>query len=75
MNIKEIKPDMIISGAILPEPVKVITTQTMGDALKIIGEGMNSGKVHQPILTQVQIAQLTLSAKQKPFDGDAAARL
>ncbi len=71
MNVDTIKTDMIITGAILPEPVKVITCVPMGESVKIIGEGMNSGKVHQPVLTQAQIAQLTRSSEKKPFDGDA----
>ena len=70
MFIDKIKPDAILKGPIFPEPVKVIRTIPMGDSLKIVGEGINSGKVHQPILTEDQIAQLQVSSEEKPFDGD-----
>jgi superfamily II DNA or RNA helicase len=72
MQLSEIKPNHIISGALLPEPVKVIATVPIGDSVKIIGEGMKSGKVHQPVLTSEQIAELEISPEQEPFDGDAA---
>jgi SNF2 family DNA or RNA helicase len=70
MEANEIKADIIIKGAIFPEPIKVIATVPIGTSIKIIGEGMNSGKVHQPILTQDQVAQLEISSEKKPFDGD-----
>jgi superfamily II DNA or RNA helicase len=65
-----INPGEIIQSPVFPEPVRVITAIPMGDSVKIIGEGMNSGKVHQPVLTQEQIALLTISPQAKPFDGD-----
>ena len=71
MQIAEIKPNLIVTGSIFPEPVKVITVVPVGDSIKLIGEGMNSGKVHQPILTEEQIAELIISPKTEPFDGDA----
>ncbi len=65
-----IQPGDIIRGDIFPEPVKVITVIPMGDSIKIVGEGMNSGKVHQPVLTQAQIDELSVSSTKIPFDGD-----
>src|SRR4030095_699786 len=72
MNIPDLKPNYIIRGSILPEPIKIIATVSMGSSLKVIGEGLNSGKVHQPVLTLEQIAELELSPEKPPFDGDAA---
>ena len=51
-------------GSILPETVKVISTVPMGVAVKLIGEGLTSGKVHQPILTVEQIAELDEDARR-----------
>ncbi len=70
MIISEIKPNMIVRGSIFPEPVKVITAIPMGDSIKLIGEGMLTGKVHQPILKEDQAAQLEVSSEKEPFDGD-----
>ena len=57
---------------VLPEPVKVITTVQLGDSVKLIGEGINTGQVHQPVLSAAQVAELEPSPETPPFDGDAA---
>ncbi|NQT80773.1 MAG: DUF3883 domain-containing protein [Candidatus Aminicenantes bacterium] len=70
MEPSKIKPNMILRGSIFPEPIRVISTIQMGESIKIIGEGMNTGKVHQPILTKLQLEQIELSPEVQPFDGD-----
>ena len=70
MQSSDIKPNVILRGPIFAEPVKVITTIPMGDSIKIVGEGMQTGKVHQPILNEDQIAQLEFSSDKKHYDGD-----
>ncbi len=55
-----------------PEPVRIITTVEMGDSVKLVGEGLTTGRVHQPILTNEQIESLEISPEKQPFDGDAA---
>jgi hypothetical protein len=70
MQLSDIKPNVIVQGPIFPERVKVITTVLLGDSIKLIGEGMETGKVHQPILNEDQIAQLEVSSEKEPFDGD-----
>ena len=49
----DLKPNQIIKGSLFPEPVRIITLVPMGDSIKLIGEGMHSGKVHQPILSPI----------------------
>jgi len=71
MNHKHIKPGNIVTGPTLPEPIEVLATVPMGEALKVIGRGRNTGMTHDPVLTQTQLAQLTVSADREPFDGDA----
>ena len=58
----------------LPEPVQVIVTVPLGASIKLIGNGLRTGQVHEPILSPEQIATLQVShpAGQEPFDGDAA---
>jgi superfamily II DNA or RNA helicase len=70
VNAEMLKAGMIVRGAIFPEPVKVIATVPMGDSVKLIGEGMETGKVHQPVLHPEQLAGLDLSPDSLPYDGD-----
>ena len=72
MQLSDIKPNVIVQGPIFPERVRVITTLLMGDSIKLVGEGMETGKVHQPILNENQIAQMEVSSEKEPFDGDPA---
>ncbi|MBP7427883.1 MAG: DUF3883 domain-containing protein [Candidatus Hydrogenedentes bacterium] len=65
-----LKPGMVVRGAIFPEPVKIIATVPMGDSVKLVGEGMETGKVHQPVLHPEQLAGLELSPEALPYDGD-----
>lgn len=71
MKTSQLKPNIIIRGPIFPEPVKIIATIPMGDSVKLIGKGMNTGKVHEPILTPEQINKLEASPEKEPFDGNA----
>jgi hypothetical protein len=50
MRADQLKPDVIVRGSIFSEPVKVIAVHTMGNAVKLIGQGINTNQVHQPIL-------------------------
>lgn len=67
---EQIKPNDILVGSLFPEPVRVITTQPVGDRLKIIGDGMNTGNVHKPILSAEQIATLQIISDTPTFDGN-----
>ncbi len=55
----------------LAEPIEVLATVPMGESLKVVGRGTRTGMTHDPILTPRQLAELTASAEQEPFDGDA----
>ncbi len=65
-------PGTVVRGPLLPEPVEVITTVPMGNAVKLVGKGVSSSRVYDPILTITQLAQLVVSPVNLPFDGDAA---
>ncbi len=67
-----IKPNTILTGPIFPEPVQVITTIPVGDSIKLIGKGLKTNKVYEPILDAEQISKLKLSPEKEPFDGDPA---
>ena len=71
MNLQDLKPNTIVRGPMFPEPVKIIRVVPMGGSIKLVGQGMNTGLVHQPILSPAQLANLQGSPEQQPFDGDA----
>ena len=71
MKHNSIHPGSIVQGPTLPEPIEVLATVPMGDAMKVIGRGMQTGLTHDPVLTPEQLTQLVVSAEQEPFDGDA----
>ena len=70
MQADQLKPNVIVYGPIFPEPVQVITTIPLGESIKLIGKGLKSGKVHDPVLSLEQLATLEATPEQEPFDGD-----
>jgi len=70
MQAQELRPNLIVRGPILPEPVQVIRVVPLGSSIKLIGRGLNTGLVHQPILNLAQLASLEATPETQPFDGD-----
>src|ERR1051326_1866423 len=70
MVIDQLKPNIIVRGAMFPEPVQVIVAIPMGSSVKLVGKGLNSNQVHEPILSPEQVAQLESTPEKEPFDGD-----
>ncbi len=71
MKALDIKPGLILHGPLFPEPVQVIVVVPMGASIKLVGKGVQSNKVYEPILNIDQLALLTASPTTEPFDGDA----
>ncbi|RME58808.1 helicase, partial [Candidatus Parcubacteria bacterium] len=71
MSSFEIKKNSIIRGPFFDEPVQVIDAASMGSSLKLYGKGLNTGRVHDLILSAEQIALLQIAPDTEPFDGDA----
>ena len=67
----QLKPDAIIRSSLFPEPVKLITTMSMGDSIKLIGTGLETNQTYQPVLTLEELVNLIVSPTEQPFDGDA----
>lgn len=65
-----LKPDVVVSGPYLPEPVQVIALVSLGTQVKIVCRGLNSGLVRDPVLSPEQIAALDIASEQEPFNGD-----
>src|SRR5438477_12582975 len=70
MLLDQLKPNVIVRGPIFPEPVQVIVAIPMGTSVKLIGKGLNTNQVHEPILSAEQLAQLVSTPEKEPFDGD-----
>jgi len=70
MTIEEIKANKILRGPLFPEPVQVIVTIPMGSSVKLVGKGVNSGRVYEPVLTRENLASLESTPDAESFDGD-----
>ena len=71
MDIATLKPNIVVRGPVLPEPIRIVAVVTMGDSVQIMGKGLHTGRFHDPILSPDQIALLEASPEKRPFDGDA----
>jgi superfamily II DNA or RNA helicase len=71
MHADDLRQNVTVYGPLFPEPVQVIVTIPMGDSIKLIGKGIRTNKVYEPVLSVDQLAQLHASPIQEPFDGDA----
>ena len=70
MQVAQIKANTILKGPLFPEPVQVIVTVPMGDAIKVIAKGLRTSHVYEPVLNAEQLRQLEVSQEKEPFDGD-----
>src|SRR5687767_1371935 len=71
MKVSDLRSNTVVHGPLFPEPVEIIVVSPMGAATKVIGKGLNSGKVYEPVLTHDQIESLTSTPEVQPFDGDS----
>ncbi len=68
----KLKPNVIVRGPVFAEPVQILLVTPMGDSVKLIGKGLQTGQVHDPILSAEQLATLVATPEREPFDGDAS---
>ncbi len=72
MNKTELRVGTTVRRPVFPEPVEILVVQVLGSDVKVTGAGKNMGQVHQRVLTEAQLENLTASPETEPFDGDAA---
>jgi len=72
MLLEDLKQNVTVYGPLFPEPVQIIIAVPMGSSVKLIGKGVRSSTVYEPILSTEQLGQLHASPAQEPFDGDAS---
>ena len=70
MTLDQLKPSKVLHAPIFAEPVEVITTVPMGEAVKLYSRGVHSGKVVDIILTPEKLALIETTPDVEPFDGD-----
>ena len=63
-------PGVRVEGPLLPEPVEVIAAIPMGASVKLVARGLRTNQVHQPLLDAAQLARLTITSRDEPFDED-----
>ncbi len=68
---QELRTGTIVSGPVLPEPIEILAITPLGDAMRVIGRGLQSGLARDIVLSAAQIAQLALPPAEPSFDGDA----
>ena len=71
MSIPPLKPGTVVRGSLFPEPIQVILCTAIGTSVKLVGKGLDSGKVYEPVLEAGQLASLDASPDAPPYDGDA----
>lgn len=69
--VNQLKSNTIVQGPLFPEPVQVIVAMPLGAAVKLIGKGLRTGQVYEPILSIDQLNMLEIGPATEPFDGDA----
>jgi len=67
---EQLTANAVVRGPLFPEPVQVIVCTPLGESVKLVGKGLESGQLYEPILDAGQVAALQVSAEQPPFDGD-----
>jgi len=68
----QLKPNLVVRGPVFPEPVQIIVVTPQGDSsVKLVGKGLETGLVHDLVLTAEQVATLQASPEKQPFDGNA----
>jgi len=65
-----IQPNSIAKGTILPEPLRIVLVQPLGNQWKIGGVGLHTGQYHERVLSESQIATLQVLPVVEPMDGN-----
>jgi superfamily II DNA or RNA helicase len=70
MTSAHLKPGVILTGKIFPEPVEVISVQSLAGMTKVVGIGKVSGQARSAVLHPGQLAELTITSTGPTWDGD-----
>ena len=70
VQLDQLKANVVLHGSIFPEPVQVLVAIPMGESVKLIGKGLTTNQVYEPILNLEQLSQLHATPEKEPFDGE-----
>jgi hypothetical protein len=59
----------VLEGAVLPEPVRVVHTEEVGERLRVEGPGLRTGQYRQLLLDRDQLAQVRVIPAEGLYDG------
>lgn len=66
----QLKPGVIVKSSIFPEEVQIITIIPLGNTFKLIGSGIKTGKLFQPIIDESLLQKIEISHDIEHYDGD-----
>jgi len=69
-NNNPLHPNSIAKGTILPEPLRIVLVQPLGNQWKIGGVGLHTGQYHERVLSESQISTLQVLPVVEPMDGN-----
>jgi superfamily II DNA or RNA helicase len=69
--IVSLTPNVIVSGPFFPEPVQVLMVVPVGASIKLVGKGLRTNQLYEPVLSSEQLRILQVTPETEPFDGDA----
>ncbi len=68
-----LEPGAHVEGAVLAEPIRVAVVEVLGDRVRIVGEGLRTGRFHQLVLAKDELAELVIQSPEGGYDGDPLA--
>lgn len=60
----------VVEGPALAEPVRLAVVAAVSDRVRVVGEGLRTGRFHQLLLDKDQLAELRISPAEGAYDGD-----
>jgi len=69
-TVQGLRPNVVVRGPLFPEPVQIIMVAPLGAGVRLVGKGLNTSQVYEPILTGEQLATLEISTGAEPYDGN-----
>jgi hypothetical protein len=57
--------DRRLSAPFWPEPVRILRVEPLGPAYEVLAEGLESGRLHRSLLSQVQLETLLALLRQE----------
>jgi superfamily II DNA or RNA helicase len=68
--ISSITRGAVLEGPVLPEPVRVVHVEEVGDRMRVEGPGLRTGQYRQLLLNRDQLAQVRVIPAEGAYDGD-----